>query len=204
MGLRNGTWIIKSADFLLHFGNHFRMTLIRRGAARLKPRETEFSQRILGLKLKHFSNFDQDMKENADFYAFTLHQILVKAFWQCSNQRRTDKQNLRVLGTLKKMPLCNRKLKILSVTEDDWDFLVSLKSLVYSVSIVSLEMHNWRSNVINEIWLILNYSKVVWDIFLKFLAFVYHMFVLILWKNICHCSIGLPATAHFCPNFGEL
>ena len=62
----------------------------------------------------------------------------------------------------------------------------------------------WRSNVINEIWLILNYSKVVWDIFLKFSPFVHHMFVLIWWKKFCHCSICLPATAHFCPNFGQL
>ena len=69
---------------------------------------------------------------------------------------------------------------------------------------LSNKMPIWRANVINEIWLILNYSKVVWDIFLKFSPLVYHMFVLIWWKNFFPCSIGLPATAHFCLNFGQL
>ena len=46
-----------------------------------------------------------------------------------------------------------------------------------------------------------DYSKMVWAIFLKFLPLNKHKFVLIFFKNYDHCSIGLPATAHFDRNF---
>ena len=70
------------------------------------------------------------------------------------------------------------------------------------LSIWMSEMPIWRANVINEIWLILNYSKVVWDIFLKFSPFVHHMFVLIWWKIFCPCSMGLPCPFEVWEIFG--
>ena len=42
------------------------------------------------------------------------------------------------------------------------------------------------------------------DIFLKFSAFIYHMFAQIFSKNFGHNSNSLPATAHFGQNFGRL
>ena len=63
------------------------------------------------------------------------------------------------------------------------------------------KMPIWLSKVGNEIWLILNYSKAVWDIFLKFSPIVYHMFVLIWWKNFCRCSIPFALNGPFLPKF---
>ena len=74
----------------------------------------------------------------------------------------------------------------------------------YILYLQRYKMYHWRYKENNRFWLILNFSKVVWDIFLKFSPFVYPMFVLIWWKNFCRYSIGLPATAHFYPNFGQL
>ena len=67
--------------------------------------------------------------------------------------------------------------------------------LALQMGISDLQMDKvpiWRANVINEIWLILNYSKVVWDIFLKFSPFVHHMFVLIWWKNLTVAQSACP------------
>ena len=70
--------------------------------------------------------------------------------------------------------------------------MITLALQIGILSIWMSEMPIWRSNVINEIWLILNYSKVVWDIFLKFLPFVHQMFVLIWWKNFAISQMACP------------
>ena len=49
-----------------------------------------------------------------------------------------------------------------------------------------------------------NNSNKSQDIVLKFSACVHHKFVLNWHKNFGHCSISLPATAHFGQNFGRL
>ena len=47
------------------------MTLLRRGAERPEAEADRTFIKNFGPQIKHFSNFDQDMKEKIDFYAFT-------------------------------------------------------------------------------------------------------------------------------------
>ena len=79
--------------------------------------------------------------------------------------------------------------------------MITLALQMGILSIWRSEMPIWRANVINEIWLILNYSKVVWDIFLKFSPFVYHMFVLIWWKNFLPLLNQPARSGPFLPKF---
>ena len=60
------------------------------------------------------------------------------------------------------------------------------------LSIWMSEMSIWRANVINEIWLILNYSKVVWDIKPKFLPH----------KVVIRCQLFTKFKVHSCTQNG--
>ena len=78
-----------------------------------------------------------------------------------------------------------------------------LQQMVSSCTFLII-MCNWSPFVTTNFWLFSCKSNKNQDIFLKFSAFVHHMYVQIWWKNFCCNSYSLPTMAHFGWNFGCL